>query len=212
VSWSLTLELENLTLTGTLGITGTGNNSANIITGNAGANTLNGGSGNDTLTGGSGNDTLIGGTGADRIEATSGADVVVLASGGADVVAGFTTGTDDLRISMATLRIGDGDQVVDSPFIRATLGAFSPVSELVIFQQNVGSMTTTGAAAAIGSAISAYTVGASRLFVLDNGATTTVYRFVAADADAAVEAAELTVIATLSGTPATAIGDYVFGA
>jgi Ca2+-binding RTX toxin-like protein len=212
VTWSLSFLLENLTLTGTGNIRGTGNNSANVLTGNSGANTLDGSAGNDTLIGGSGNDTLIGGTGADRIEATSGADVVVIASGGADVVTGFTTGTDDLRISMATLRIGDGDTAVESAFIRATLGAFSPVSELVIFQQNVGSMTTSGAAAAIGSATSAYTVGAARLFVLDNGVSTTVYRFVAADADAAVEANELTVIATLSGTPATAIGDYLFGA
>jgi Ca2+-binding RTX toxin-like protein len=212
VTWSLSFLLENLTLTGTGNIRGTGNNSANVLTGNSGANTLDGSAGNDTLIGGSGNDTLIGGTGADRIEATSGADVVVIASGGADVVTGFTTGTDDLRISMATLRIGDGDTAVESAFIRATLGAFSPVSELVIFQQNVGSMTTSGAAAAIGSATAAYTVGAARLFVLDNGVSTTVYRFVAADADAAVEANELTVIATLSGTPATAIGDYLFGA
>jgi Ca2+-binding RTX toxin-like protein len=231
VSWTLGLFVENLQLTGSSGTRGTGNGSANTIGGNTGANllsgdagndslsggggndTLDGGSGNDTLLGGDGNDTLIGGTGADRIEATGGADVVVLtSSSGADVVAGFTSGTDDLRLSMLTLRIGDGDTAVENAFTRATPGSFSTASELVIFQQNVASMTTTGAAAAIGSATAAYTVGAARLFVLDNGVTTTVYRFVAADADAAVEAAELTIIATLSGTAATATGDYLFGA
>jgi Ca2+-binding RTX toxin-like protein len=40
--------VENLTLTGTVAINGTGNALANTITGNSGANVLNGGSGNDT--------------------------------------------------------------------------------------------------------------------------------------------------------------------
>ena len=57
--------VENLTLTGTTVINGTGNAANNVITGNSGNNTLNGGAGNDTLDGGAGTDTLIGGTGDD---------------------------------------------------------------------------------------------------------------------------------------------------
>ncbi|PVE26496.1 Ig family protein, partial [Enterococcus faecalis] len=57
--------VENLTLTGTAAINGTGNAGNNVITGNGANNTLDGGAGNDTLDGGAGTDTLIGGTGDD---------------------------------------------------------------------------------------------------------------------------------------------------
>jgi Ca2+-binding RTX toxin-like protein len=57
--------IENLTLTGSSVIDGTGNTAKNSLTGNAANNTLDGGDGNDTLNGGAGNDTLIGGNGND---------------------------------------------------------------------------------------------------------------------------------------------------
>lgn len=60
-SVTLTLEnhVENLTLSGSSNINGTGNSLNNILTGNTGHNTLNGGSGTDTLIGGSGDDTYV---------------------------------------------------------------------------------------------------------------------------------------------------------
>jgi Ca2+-binding RTX toxin-like protein len=57
--------IENLTLTGSSFINGTGNAANNILIGNSANNTLNGSDGNDTLNGGAGNDTLIGGNGND---------------------------------------------------------------------------------------------------------------------------------------------------
>ncbi|MBL0375471.1 calcium-binding protein [Rhizobium sp. KVB221] len=66
LSYTLGDNVENLTLTGTGDLNGTGNNLANMLTGNAGANTLAGLAGNDILRGGTGADSLWGGAGADR--------------------------------------------------------------------------------------------------------------------------------------------------
>jgi Ca2+-binding RTX toxin-like protein len=68
VAWTLSTNLENLTLTGSSAINGTGNASANILIGNAGSNSLSGLAGSDTLDGGAGNDTLNGGAAADTYQ------------------------------------------------------------------------------------------------------------------------------------------------
>ena len=57
VTYSLGSYLENLALTGTAAINGTGNTLVNTLTGNSGANQLNGGAGADTMSGGLGDDT-----------------------------------------------------------------------------------------------------------------------------------------------------------
>jgi Ca2+-binding RTX toxin-like protein len=84
-------DIENLTLTGTSAINGTGNALHNVITGNAAANILDGGADNDTLIGGAGNDTLTGGSGNDQIDVSVGNDTVRYTSAldGADVINGF---------------------------------------------------------------------------------------------------------------------------
>ena len=72
--------IENLTLTGTAAINGTGNDLANRLTGNDGNNTLSGGAGNDTLTGNAGNDRLDGGAGNDAMLGGSGNDTYIVDS------------------------------------------------------------------------------------------------------------------------------------
>lgn len=59
VSYTLADNVENLTLSSSLSINGTGNVLNNVIVGNAGANVLDGRAGVDTLTGGAGNDTFV---------------------------------------------------------------------------------------------------------------------------------------------------------
>lgn len=59
VSYTLSANVEHLTLTGTAAIHATGNADANSLVGNAGANTLDGGAGADTLVGGAGADTYV---------------------------------------------------------------------------------------------------------------------------------------------------------
>jgi Ca2+-binding RTX toxin-like protein len=58
-TYTLSANVENLTLTGTSGISGTGNEAANVLTGNSAGNVLDGAAGADTLIGGTGNDTYV---------------------------------------------------------------------------------------------------------------------------------------------------------
>lgn len=100
VSFSLGTGLEDLILTGTGNINGTGNSLANTIRGNAGINILSGGlnagtevdrlygyAGDDVLISLSGFAELFGGTGNDTYQVSSGDDEIVeLAGQGTDVV------------------------------------------------------------------------------------------------------------------------------
>ena len=184
-----------------------------MIIGNVAANTLVGASGNDTLLGGSGNDTIRGDQGSDKLTGGTGADVFVFNSTvGSDAASDFVSGTDDVRLSMSSLRVGDGDLLVEGGLTRGAPGGFGPGAELVIFTDNVAALTPAAAAAAIGSASSAYAVGRTALFAVDNGSSSALYLFTSTAADAAVSAAELTLLVTLNGTASTVPGDYLFGA
>ncbi|MEI6268596.1 MAG: DUF4347 domain-containing protein, partial [Methylococcaceae bacterium] len=77
VTYTLSANVENMTLTGSAAINGTGNALANTLVGNSAANTLNGGAGNDSLDGGAGQDTLNGGAGNDTLNGGAGADALI---------------------------------------------------------------------------------------------------------------------------------------
>jgi Ca2+-binding RTX toxin-like protein len=95
VTWTLGANVENLILTGTAAINGTGNTLANAITGNAANNVLDGGTGFDTLVGGAGNDTYV---------VDSAGDVVIEAAGaGTDLVNAGVTCTLAANVENLTL-------------------------------------------------------------------------------------------------------------
>ncbi|HLO76329.1 MAG TPA: calcium-binding protein [Magnetospirillum sp.] len=80
VTWTLATAFENLTLTGALAISGTGNDAGNILNGNDAANGLTGNAGDDSFQGLGGNDTLDGGTGDDIMEGGAGNDIYLVDS------------------------------------------------------------------------------------------------------------------------------------
>jgi Ca2+-binding RTX toxin-like protein len=94
ITYTLGNNVENLTLTGTTAINGTGNSLDNVLTGNGGNNTLTGNAGNDTLNGGSGSDTMVGGTGDDVYYVDASGDVTTESAGqGVDTVNSSITRT-----------------------------------------------------------------------------------------------------------------------
>jgi Ca2+-binding RTX toxin-like protein len=147
ISYTLPNNVENLTLTGSSNINGTGNNLNNTLTGNSGNNTLNGGLGNDTLTGGVGSDIFVFQfgqsllSGADRItDFAIGSDKIDLltSSGGAmNAPTAFTRAANSTATTLANM--------VNSVFIDAN-GALTGNQALGVNSAALVSATTSGIA------------------------------------------------------------------
>ncbi|WP_180268988.1 beta strand repeat-containing protein, partial [Nostoc linckia] len=152
ITWVLGNNLENLTLTGSSAISGTGNNLNNIITGNTGANLLSGedgddslfgGSGIDTLLGGAGNDVLIGGVGKDLLTGGTGQDSFYLTdtrTGSFDTITDFTVGDDTIFISKAEFALSQSvNTTLDSSIFRLGTAA-TAAGDRFIYDQTTGNL------------------------------------------------------------------------
>ena len=215
VSYTLSSNVENLNLTGTAAINGTGNTLNNNLIGNSANNVLDGGAGADNLIGGLGNDVLNGAVGADTLTGGDGSDSFVFATvvGGADIVLDFLSSVDKVQLwdGANGLKIGNSNGIIDNALLSNNHGGFSTGAELVIFTPNIsGAITTSTAATDIGSASTAFAMGDTRVFAVDNGVDSALYLFKSAGADALVSSTELTLIGTLQGTAQTALADYTF--
>ncbi len=137
--------IEDLTLTGSNAINGTGNAAANTINGNDAANLLDGGGGNDLIRGFGGNDTLIGGLGGgvEYLYGGTGDDTYVVLD------------SQDAPVEYA----GQGHDVVQSA-VSWTLTA--NIEDLIL----TGSANTSGT----GNALDNNIVGNAGSNVLDGGA------------------------------------------
>ena len=152
ISWTLGAYVENLTLTGSSGIAGTGNTLDNVISGNSGANILTGDAGHDSLYGGNGNDTLFGGAGDDLLDGGAGNDHMAGGAGDDIYVVNATT---DIVIEAA----GEGTELVQSS-VAWTLG--DHVENLTL----TGTSGLAGTGNALGNIIIG-TSGANQLSGLD---------------------------------------------
>jgi trimeric autotransporter adhesin len=170
VSYTLGAELENLTLTGTGAINGTGNALANLIIGNSGNNTLDGGAGNDTMQGGTGNDTYVVDSAGDVVteSASAGTDTVqssVSYTLGANVEnltltgAGSINGTGN---TLANLIIGNsGDNILDGGSGNDTmLGGLGNDTYVVDSSNDVVTESASAGTDTVQSSVS-YTLGAN---------------------------------------------------
>ena len=196
VTYALAANVENLTLTGTAAIDGTGNSLANTITGNTGANTLDGGSGADTMIGSAGNDTYLvddagdliaenSGEGTDLVRAsvtyTLAANVENLTLTGSSAIDGTGNALDNALIGNSAANILTGGAGNDTYVVDNTgdvvVEAAGEGSDLVLssvtytLSADVENLTLTGNAAinATGNALDNTLIGNAAANTLDGG-------------------------------------------
>ncbi len=113
VTYTLGDHLENLALTGTANISGTGNTLDNVITGNSGNNTLDGGAGADILAGGLGNDTYIVDDSGDTVFEAAGGGVDTVKTG---MAYALTANVENLTLTGTAAVVATGN-VLDNTLI-----------------------------------------------------------------------------------------------
>jgi len=127
VSFTLAANVENLVLTGTADLIGTGNDLNNVITANSGNDTLIGGGGDDVLVGGAGTDVMIGGLGNDTYIVNNPGDQVIENPGeGNDTVLSSIDYT--LPSNVENLALGAGNLVGIGNDLNNVISVFAGVS------------------------------------------------------------------------------------
>jgi Ca2+-binding RTX toxin-like protein len=169
VTYTLPANVEDLTLTGTTAINGTGNTLANTVTGNTANNILNGGTGNDNLIGGSGTDQLLGSDGNDSLSGDAGNDTLTGGLGADKFIyntnAAFTTtavGVD----TITDFNISQTDQIV---LDKTTFTSISSAAGTGFSVASEFAKVTSDALAATSAADIVYNTTTGGLFYNQNG-------------------------------------------
>nr|CAD5974282.1 Mannuronan C5-epimerase AlgE3 [Planktothrix pseudagardhii] len=169
VTYTLPGEVENLTLTGTTAINGTGNTLANIITGNTANNILNGSTGNDNLIGSSGADQLLGGDGNDSLSGDAANDTLTGGLGADKFIyntnAAFATSAVGVD-SITDFTIAQGDLIV---LDKTTFTSISSIAGTGFSVATEFAKVTTDALAATSAADIVYNTATGGLFYNQNG-------------------------------------------
>lgn len=116
--------VENLTLSGTANINGTGNDLNNSITGNSGNNVLAGGLGADRLRGGAGNDSFLFNT--------------ALTNSNADRILDFSVANDTIRLDDAVFTSLSTGQLAANAFTSNTSGFATDAADRIIYETDTG--------------------------------------------------------------------------
>lgn len=145
VSFTLGENIENLTLTGTGNVNGTGNSIANKVIGNDGDNLLSGGSGKDILDGGAGDDRLTGGAGGDMLTGGAGSDAfvfdVLTSSTDKDIIKDFISGEDRIEISQAAFSAFGSDHFGEISSTRFVVGTKAlTIDQHLIYNSKTGAL------------------------------------------------------------------------
>lgn len=125
VSFTLANNVENLTLTGTGPITGTGNGLANAILGNSGNNVIDGKAGNDFLTGGAGKDTFKFNT---ALNATTNVDTIT----------DYAVGVDHIGLDHAVFTTLGAGNLAQTAF---AYGAPTTTSQHILYEAGTGAVS-----------------------------------------------------------------------
>lgn len=149
---------ENLVLTGSVAINGTGNSGANAMSGNGAINTLNGGAGNDTLNGSLGNDVLTGGAGADNFLFNT----ALSATANVDRITDFTVIDDTIRLENAIFTAISGTGTLTAAqFVKNTTGLAGDSNDRIIYETDTGKLFYDSNGNAAGGSVQFATVAAN---------------------------------------------------
>ncbi len=169
VTYTLPVEVENLTLTGTTAINGTGNGLANKINGNSAANILKGAIGNDLLVGNGGADQLLGGHGNDSFNGGAGNDTLTGGLGADKFIyntnAAFTISAVGVD-SITDFIMAQGDKIV---LDKTTFPKISSVAGTGFSINSEFAKVTTDTLAANSAADIVYNTATGGLFYNQNG-------------------------------------------
>ena len=137
ITYTLGANVENLTLTGTAAINGTGNTLNNVISGNTGNNVLNGGAGDDIIYGREGNDTLNGGLGKDTFVFNT----KLNASTNKDTIKDFNVVDDTISLENAIFAKLTATGLLNSAnFVSTTDGKAKDSNDYIVYNKTNGQL------------------------------------------------------------------------
>lgn len=151
--------VENLLLTGTGAVNGTGNAVNNSLTGNGAANTLSGLAGNDILNGAAGNDFLYGGAGNDTLIGGLGNDNFVFntylsATANVDRITDFSVLYDTIRLENAVFTaLTATGTLAAAAFVKNTTGLAMDASDRIIYETDTGKVFYDSNGSAAGGSV-----------------------------------------------------------